>query len=573
MKNGELRYFIYARKSSEDEDRQVLSLDSQEATLTELAARSGLNAIEIFRESHSAKEPDARPIFAHMIKAIKRGEAEGIICWKLDRLARNPDEAGRIIGMLQRNEILHIQTAEKDYRPEDNSLLSYLEFGIANQYIRDLSNNVKRGLKTKLEMGWFPSRAPLGYLNSIHREKGHNEIVPDPDRFRQVKRMWTMMLAGAHSVSEIHAIATTQWKLTTRETKHVTAKPLTLSMMYRIFTSPFYYGWFEYPKDSGNWFKGKHEPMITEDEFNHVQRMLGRYAGKPKLQTHAFAYAGIMTCGTCGAAITAEEKWKRQKNGNAHYYVYYHCTKRKDKDCPEKYIEEKALEKQIDGILQKFQITDRFKDWAVRFVNEPREDQAGQQEEAADRKQKRIGEIGKQLEAMFVKYTSPANGDGGLIPDHEYRTAKMRLEKEKASLEDDVAHADEKEAELIALSERTFQSACYARAWFNEGDPKTRRAILLSLGSNFSLKGKMLSIDLHLPWKVITDKKAAVEKELREVRTPAYIVNTSQIFNFSRNFLTLRRERDSNPRTAPIRINLTVLFGRGSGESETETPI
>jgi hypothetical protein len=72
---------------------------------------------------------------------------------------------------------------------------------------------------------------------------------------------------------------------------------------------------------------------------------------------------------------------------------------------------------------------------------------------------------------------------------------------------------------------------------------------------------------------VITDKKAAVEKELREVRTPAYIVNTSQIFNFSRNFLTLRRERDSNPRTAPIRINLTVLFGRGSGESETETRI
>ena len=533
MKNGELRYFIYARKSSEDEDRQVLSLDSQEKTLAELAARCGLDAIETFRESHSAKAPDARPIFAHMIKAIKRGEAEGIICWKLDRLARNPDEAGRVIGMLQRKEILHIKTQEKDYRPEDNSLLSYLEFGIANQYIRDLSTNVKRGLKTKLEMGWFPGRAPLGYLNSIHKEKGHNEIAPDPDRFHQVRQMWTMMLAGTHSVAEIHAIATTQWKLRTRESKRVTAKPFVLSWMYRIFTNPFYYGWFEYPKNSGNWFKGKHKPMITEDEFNHVQRMLGRYEGKPKLQTHAFAYTGIMTCGNCAAAITAEEKWKRQKNGNAHYYVYYHCTKRKNKNCPEKYVEEKALEKQIDYILRKFQITERFKDWAIHFVKAPREDQVGQREEAADQKHKRIGEIGKQLEAMFAKYTSPANGDGSLIPDNEYRTAKMRLEKEKASLEQDIAHTVEKEAELIALSEKTFQSACYARAWFNEGDAKARRAILLSLGSNFSLKGKMLSIDLHLPWKVIAEKKATVEKELSEVRTPAYIVNTMQIFNFA----------------------------------------
>jgi DNA invertase Pin-like site-specific DNA recombinase len=540
MKNGELRYFIYARKSSEDEDRQVLSLDSQEKTLKELADHSGIKIVEVFRESHSAKAPDARPIFAEMIKRIKNGEARGIVCWKLDRLARNPDEAGRIIGMLQRKEILYIKTQEKDYRPEDNSLLSYLEFGIANQYIRDLSNNVKRGLKMKLEMGWFPSRAPLGYLNSIHKEKGNNEIVSDPDRFRQVKQMWAMMLAGAHSVSEIHEIATKQWKLKTRNTKRVASKSLALSMMYRIFTSPFYYGWFEYPKGSGSWFKGQHEPMITEDEFNQVQKILGRYEGKAKLQTHEFPFTGIMTCGHCGAVITAEEKWKRYKNGTSCKYVYYHCTKRKDKNCPEKYIEEKDLEKQIDFILSKFQISEQFKNWAIRFLKEPREDQTGQRKESADRGETRIMEITKQLEAMFLKYTSPANSDGGLISDQEYRTAKMKLEKEKASLRQDLAHTEAKEAELIELSEKTFKFACYARTWFNEGDLKAKRAILLSLGSNFSLKGKALSIDLHLPWKVITEKKEAIEKELREVRTPAYIVNTSQIFSFANQIPILR---------------------------------
>jgi site-specific DNA recombinase len=547
-KDQEIRYFIYARKSSEDEDRQVLSLDSQEKTLKELSDRYSLPIIKIFRESHSAKAPDKRPVFAEMIQAIKDGEAQGIVCWKLDRLARNPDEAGRIIGMLQRKEILHIKTQEKDYYPEDNSLLSYLEFGIANQYIRDLSNNVKRGLKTKLEMGWKPSRAPLGYLNSITREKGNNDIIPDPDRFHQVKQMWALMLAGNRSVSEIHETICEDWKFKTRDTKRIVAKSLSLSMLYRIFTNPFYYGWFEYPKNSGNWFKGQHEPMVTEGEFNQLQALLGRYEGKAKSKTHDFAYTGIMSCGNCGAAITAEEKWKHHKNGNTHRYVYYHCTKRKDKNCKEKYIEERDLEMQINLMLTTFEISEQFKDWAIRFVNMPRKDQASQEKESATQKQRRISEITSQLEGMFLKYTSPANNDGSLIPDAEYRTAKMKLEKEKASLEADFENTEAKEDELAQLSEKTFKFACYAKAEFNEGSLKDKRGILLSLGSNFMLKDKILSIDLHTPWTVIAKKKEMIEKEISAVRTPAYVLTTTQIWNFASQFLTLRRRRDSNPR-------------------------
>jgi len=112
---------------------------------------------------------------------------------------------------------------------------------------------------------------------------------------------------------------------------------------------------------------------------------------------------------------------KRYKNGSSHCYIYYHCTKRKDKNCPEQYIEEKDLEAQIDFILAKFQITEEFKDWAIRFVNEPREDEESQRVESASQKHKRIGEITKQLESMFLKYTSPANAEGELIPDNEYR--------------------------------------------------------------------------------------------------------------------------------------------------------
>ena len=127
-----LRYIIYCRKSSEAEDRQVLSIESQISELKKLSERLNLKVIDIFTESQSAKSP-GRPLFNEMIKKINQGKADGIICWKLDRLARNPIDGGQVIWMLQEAIIKHIQTFDRGYYPEDNVLLMSVEFGMANQ--------------------------------------------------------------------------------------------------------------------------------------------------------------------------------------------------------------------------------------------------------------------------------------------------------------------------------------------------------------------------------------------------------------------------------------------------------
>ena len=160
-----MNYFLYARKSTDVEDKQVLSIESQLAELRSLAKRESLEIVAEFVEKQSAKKP-GRPVFNDMLQRIQTGEAQGIICWKIDRLARNPVDGGQMSWLLQQGVIQHIQTYDRSFLPADNVLMMSVELGMANQYIRDLSVNTKRGLREKARREDFPGPAPVGYLNN-----------------------------------------------------------------------------------------------------------------------------------------------------------------------------------------------------------------------------------------------------------------------------------------------------------------------------------------------------------------------------------------------------------------------
>ncbi len=516
-----LQYFLYARKSSESEDQQVASIDSQIRELQALAARDRLEVVAVLSEAQSAKAP-GRPVFNQMLHRIHQGEAHGILCWKLDRLARNPVDGGNISWLLQQGILQRLQTHERAYCPADNVLMMSVEFGMANQFVRDLSHNVKRGLRSKVEQGWYPGVAKPGYLNDPLGTKGGRTVRTDPQRFPLLQRAFHRVLSGLYTPPQVLEKLNTEWGYQTPKHRKLGGLPLARASLYRILSDPFYYGLFEFPKGSGNWYQGKHEPMITEEEFWRVQTILGK-DGRPRPQKHTFAYTGLMQCGECGGAITAEIKEQvicskckvkfssRNRAACPHcgtaiadmgrpthlHYTYYHCTRRKKLPCSQGVVEVHQLEAQVRELLGTLSISEPVKEWCIRKIEQ--EARREQQDHAPVRQslQEAADDCRQRLDNLLKLKIAPQNSAGELLSDEEFASQKSALTREVRRLEQKMADAENHAGQWTDAAIRTFTFACYARAHFENGPAEVKRAILASLGSNLVLQDRKLRISLH----------------------------------------------------------------------------
>ncbi len=360
-----VKYCLYARKSTESEERQVLSIDSQIKEMLQLAEREGLEIITMKRESHSAKETDQRPVFNEMIEEIKQGKYNGILTWAPDRISRNAGDLGKVVDLMDAKKLEDIRTYGQRFMnsPNDKFMLMIL----CSQAKLENDNrgiNVKRGLRTRAEMGLWAGTAPLGYLNQNRMDK-KCQVILDPLRAPIIKKMFEKVAYEQFSGRKIFNWLKFELNFYTRGNK-----PLTLSGIYRILQSPFYYGVFERPLGSGNWYQGKHEPLITQELFEKVKAQLKR--DQIVREAKEFAFTKLFTCGYCGSGISAEEKWKQLSGGGANRYIYYSCSRARDRNCKNKYIREEDLITELLKILDKVNINElgmrqKLEDEIARF--------------------------------------------------------------------------------------------------------------------------------------------------------------------------------------------------------------
>jgi len=345
-----VRYCLYARKSTEQDELQALSIDSQIKEMTDMAAREGLEIAEIRKESHSAKESGQRPVFKQLVADIRKGMFTGIIAWDPSRISRNAGDLGSIVDLMDSKHLVDIRTHGQRFTnsPNEKFLLMILcsQAKLENDH---KGENVKRGLRAKCEMGFRPGVSPIGYIHDKYADKGQKRIMVDPQRAPIIKQMFEKVAYEDASGRDLYA-----WLVdigfTTRS-----GKPVAVSGIYRMLKDSFYYGEFEYPEGSGKYYKSVVDPIITKELYLKAQANLHapprRHPG-----TCEFDFTRLFYCGSCGSGITAEEKFKNLKGGGRNRYVYYHCTRFKDKRCKEKPIREENMVAQLLHIIEKVDI-------------------------------------------------------------------------------------------------------------------------------------------------------------------------------------------------------------------------
>lgn len=289
---GELKAVNYNRKSSESEERQMLSIDSQVDENKKMASQFGVKILAVLKESKSGKMSNKRPVFTQMIKDIKNGKYDSIVCWKIDRLARNMIDGGVIMDMLQRGTIKCIITPNKIYHSSENTILMSVEFGSANQFVRDLSVNVKRGQTKKASMGFPHGVATLGFLNDKSEEKGNRKWKVDQARLSKINLLLRKFLEGGYTGGKLYDYAINELGLTTVSRGRSGGMPIMRSRIYEILKDPIYAGFFFYGGERYELHKSLPR-IITESEHNKILRLLGQHS-LPKIQDHKTVYSGLV---------------------------------------------------------------------------------------------------------------------------------------------------------------------------------------------------------------------------------------------------------------------------------------
>ena len=489
-----MNYFLYARKSTDTEDKQVRSIDDQLAVLRSLAKEENLIVSEEFVEKQSAKTP-GRPIFNEMLTKLNKGQAQGIIGWKLDRLARNPVDAAQISWMLQEGKIQHIQTYDRSYYPEDNVLIMSMEFGMANQYIRDLSTNTKRGMYEKAKRGEYPGLAPIGYLNNLRTKT----IVLDKHKAPIVKQAFELYSQGNSRLEDISSYFSKHGLLSRGNLLFKRDK------ITRLLSNPIYCGLFQF---SGELYTGNHEPIVSKQLFDQVQTVLKTRSRPHKEKTNSpQVLCGLLSCGECSRAITAEQKIKKQQNGNIHHYIYYRCTK-KNTNCKQPFIRQEDLTNKLSHILDEFTMPQDWAEELSKLADQDEQTTTQNSETITKDLREQIKNINHKQERLFDMYLEQD------IDREKYLTEKNALTYEKKSLEEKIANLEYHQSFWLEPFRNWLKQAQTLHEVATSPDLKQKKSAAQSLfGSNLYLRNKEIEFTPQMHWALLRAAHQKIQYE------------------------------------------------------------
>ncbi len=489
------RYFVYARKSTDDSSRQIRSIGDQIGEVKDLADRAGLEVVETFVERQSAKVP-GRLVFNEMLDRIERGEANGIIAWHPDRLARNWVDGGRVIHLLDAGKLVDLRFPTFTFEPSaQGKFMLGMMFSQSKYYVDNLSENIRRGKRRKILDGYWPSSAPAGYMV----EPGTKRIVPDPVNAPLVKEMFELYASGDYTIQHLRAI------MEDRGLRGRRGRPLSLARVQHALQNPFYYGVMRF---RGEYYEGKHTPLTTQAIFDRCREVMNERSNNVGPSRRPYFLLGLMRCGVCGCAVTME----RQKG-----HCYLRCTKKRG-PCSQPYTREEVVIGQMRDALRIAGISEPFAQrlWAS-LDREAANDSA-----AVAKERERLERALESCEAKRKRLNELCVDQA--ISVEEYRELKNKLVDEAKRLAEEIAHIQSGVTGWLepakSLVTQSLKATCVAEG----GSPAEAAGLFKKVGSNLTLRDRRLKWEPRGAWQVVVGQEVVemgaggVEAEREEER-------------------------------------------------------
>ena len=478
------KYILYARKSTDVEDKQVLSIEAQLVELRAYAHNENLQIIDELVEKKSAKTP-GRPVFAELLKRIERGEANGIIAWHPDRLARNSVDGGQIVYLLDQTHLSNLKfpTFWFENTSQGKFMLS-IAFGQSKYYVDNLSENTKRGLRQKVRRGEMPGRAPLGYINDMRTKT----VVVDKRRAPLVVEAFERYARGDQRLQDIANF------LASNGIKTKGGRPLKKDQIAKMLTNPFYYGHFRY---AGEVFEGKHTPIVSKKLFDTVQTVFeGRHHKRTTKTNEPKPLCGLLRCGSCDMMITGENQTKRQKNGNVHHYVYYHCTKKRKNipRCPEPHVRQELLDEQLSEMLLEYAMPMAWADKLRELMDKDVNYQQTRNRMQTTDLQATIAQLSAKLQRLLDSYLDQD------IDRDTYINKKAEMMSQKKSFEEKLSKLMLSQNLWLEPMKKWIETAVSICKIANSNDLIAKKSLCLDIfGSNLVLENKKARVRVLEP--------------------------------------------------------------------------
>ncbi len=472
------KYFLYIRKSTDDDEKQVLSLEAQLTEAKAFAEREHLPIVQMFEESQTAKVP-GRKEFNKMLDAIEEGlpYPVGIIAWHPDRLARNSVDSGRLIYLLDTGKLTTLKFPTFSF--ENNAsgkMMLAMGLNYAKYFSDNLSENVRRGNRAKLRRGEWPGQKPFGFVYDARLRN----IVPEPKEAAIVQAVFDEFSTGKYSLDSIAEFAAKRG-LTTKSGKQRSKFGISA-----ILTNDRYTGVMRW---KGEAYEGKYKSIISPQLFQRVQTVLkGRSKPRKTKVRHAFPFCGLFGC-RCGSMFTAQFA-----RGNGGLYRYYRCS-RKHGVCSERYVQEHEVKQGIAAKASAIAVPSEWISPMFQWIDAEAKKEAASAETFAEAVRGKLSVVQTKLDRLLEGYL-----DGAIDPE-SYKAKKDELVSQKLALKSERDAAGRKRLPLWNEPLREFVKALETAGKIDsEENLKEISDFVQKVGTNRLIAEKNVCFDFQKPF-------------------------------------------------------------------------